>query len=439
MIGSAMKPAPEPAWLAALRGEARAHFEAQGLPTTKAEPWRYFPTRALRGRDLLAPPSAAGVAPVTREDVLQHVISDVCGVAVFVDGVFAADLSFLGGLPDGLAVGSVAAALGQDTTLPDVLGRVAPSARDGLVAANTAAFRDGLRLDVARDVVVKAPVLALFIQRDLGAVSQPRNVVTVARGAEVTLITRHVTVGAEGAQGAVDNTVTEVLLGENAALRHVLAQEGTADGAFAVAHTHVRLLGHARYRGFVLSLGTGDGRASCAIELAGEGTECDVDGLVVGRGSERHDVFTDVIHQVPHTRSAQAFAALADDKSTATYQGRVSIREGARGADAKQSSRNLILAEGAQVHSKPELRIDNDDVKAIHGATVGQLDEDVLFYLAARGFAPEDARRVLTVAFAREALGTLGAEPWAVALRDVAVGHLQGGGLEDGALAESEA
>ncbi|MCB9731226.1 MAG: Fe-S cluster assembly protein SufD [Deltaproteobacteria bacterium] len=420
--------------LAALRAAGRARFEADGLPSTKAEAWRYFPTRALRGRDLLTP-AAGGALAVTRDDVLAHVISGVSGVAVFVDGAFIDGLSFLGGLPDGVRVGGLGATLAEgEAVLADVLGRVADVARDGLVAANAAAFTDGLRLDVAKGIVVEAPVLALFLRSDAAVVCQPRSVVTLGRGAAVTLVTRHVAVGAAAGEGGgelVDNAVLEVLLGEGAALRHVVADEGGA--GFSVLHTHVKLSRDARYRGFLLSLGEGDGRASFALELAGEGTECELDGLVVARGGARRDVFTDVDHQVPHTRSAQGFAALADDKATATYQGRVSIREGARRADARQQSRNLILSEGAQVHTKPELRIDNDDVAAAHGTTVGQLDEGALFYLASRGFSPEEARRVLTAAFAGEALESLGDEPWALALRRIATGRLPGGRLEDAA------
>lgn len=410
MTGSATM--REPSWLSALRASGRERFEATGLPSTRLEAWRYFPTRGLRGVELTAPapPSAAVDAAV----VAGARLPGVAGLAVFVDGRFAPALSDLAALPDGLHVGGLADALATDAdALEGHLGRA--DATDPLVAANAGAFTDGLRCDVAAGVAVGAPVQALFVATGAAPATgrQPRNVVTLGRAAELTLIVSHV--GADADVAGATNAVTELTLADGATLRHVIVED-EAPGTLHVGHVHARVGRDATFRSFVLALGGSSARTSVRAELSAPGASCDLGGLYLPTGSQRLDHYTEVDHQAPHTSSDSYYAGVIDDDAVGNFLGVVFIREGAAKSDARQLNKNLLMSAGAQANTKPQLEIDNDDVKAAHGATVGQLDERALFYLLSRGLDPRAARGVLTFAFARDALSRAGAGAFAETL-----------------------
>lgn len=419
MTGSATM--PEPTWLSALRATGRARFEATGLPSTRLEAWRYFPTRGLRGVDLVTPPAAA--SPDVADRALAAAVAGarlpgVGALAVFVDGRFAPALSDLGALPAGVHVGGLADALADaaDTdadTLKAQLGRA--DANDPLVAANAAAFADGLRCHVPAGICVADPVQALFVATGAApdAGRQPRSVVTVGRAAELTLIVSYV--GASADVAGATNAVTELALDDGATLRHVVVEDEAA-GAVHVGHVHARVGRDATYRSFVLSLGGDAARTSIRAELTAPGASCDLGGLYLPTGSQRLDHYTEVDHQAPHTSSDSYYAGVIDDVAVGNFLGVVFIREGAAKSDARQLNKNLLLSAGAQANTKPQLEIDNDDVKAAHGATVGQLEERALFYLLSRGLDPRAARGLLTYAFARDALSRVGAGVFAEAL-----------------------
>ena len=435
-------------WLGDLHAAGRACFEALGLPSTKIEAWRYFPTRALRGVDLSATagrgpePGAApcgpqggpqGAAERVRAAVLAERLPATIACAVFVDGRFAPAASDLAELPAGVTVGSLAAALAADPERVRAhLGQVASSEGAALVAANQSWFADGLYVDVPAGAAAPGAVQALFVTTAAaGPAVHPRNLVVLGRSAELTLV-----VSWAGTSDAVHatNAVTELVLGDNATLRLAnVEDEGAA--TVHVHHLQARQGRDSTLSTFTLSLGGDSARTSIRAELAAHGASCHLDGLYLAAGAQRLDHYTEVDHQAPHTVSTQYYAGVIDDRATGNYLGLVFIRPGAAKADARQLNKNLLLAPGATANSKPQLEIDHDDVKASHGTTVGQLDDQALFYLLSRGIAPSEARGILTLAFAQDALARLGAGPHAAALVHRVAAKLRA----EGVLAAAEA
>ncbi|PKN54643.1 MAG: Fe-S cluster assembly protein SufD [Deltaproteobacteria bacterium HGW-Deltaproteobacteria-14] len=408
----------EQPWLGALRARGRARFEALGLPSTKAEAWRYFPTRSLRGVDLGAGRPAGGapdrLEAIDPARVAAARLPGTVACAVFVDGRFAAAASDLGELPAGVTIGSLAAALANDPERVRAhLGSVAPSEGAALVAANESWFADGLWVDVPANTAVAGPVQVLFLTTDAaGPATHPRNVVVMGRSAELTLV-----LGWSGPAGRAyaTNAVTELVLGDNATLRLTNVEDEGA-GATHVHHVQARQGRDSTLRTFALSLGGESARTSIRAELGASGASCHLDGLYLAAGAQRLDHYTEVDHQAPHTASNQYYAGVIDDKAVGSYLGVVFIREGAAKTDASQLNKNLLLAPGATANSKPQLEIDHDDVKASHGTTVGQLDDKALFYLLSRAIGPEEARGILTLAFAQDALSRLGDDAYAATL-----------------------
>ncbi|TNF29457.1 MAG: Fe-S cluster assembly protein SufD [Deltaproteobacteria bacterium] len=399
-------------WLGALKAEGRARFEALGLPSTKAEAWRYFPTRALRGVDLGAAGPEASALDADHIAALRLPGTIAC--AVFVDGRFSAERSDLAALPAGVTIGSLAAALAADPERVRAhLGAVAPSEGAAMVAANEAWFDDGLWVDVPANAAVEGPVEVLFVTTEAaGPATHPRNVLVLGRSAELTLV-----FGWSGPAGRAyaTNAVTEIALGDNATLR-LANVEDEGDGATHVHHLQARQGRDSTLKTFSLSLGGEAARTSVRAELGAPGASCHLDGLYLAGGKQRLDHYTEVDHQAPHTQSRQYYGGVIDDRAVGNYIGLVFIREGASKTDAQQLNKNLLLAPTATANAKPSLEIDHDDVKASHGTTVGQLDEKSLFYLLSRGISPEDARGILILAFAQDALARLGEGAHAQAL-----------------------
>ncbi|PIE17217.1 MAG: Fe-S cluster assembly protein SufD [Proteobacteria bacterium] len=441
MTGSATTRRPEvgaavtAADLTELRARGRQGFAAQGLPSTKAEPWRYFSTRPISKRPVDAAPAAP--APVSAEDIAPWLLDGVAGTAVFVDGRFEPALSDLQALGQRVRVGGLAAAIeAEPERLGALVGTVASADADGLVAANQAWFADGLFVEVPARAVVEAPILALFYATGGGAaerVRQPRNLVLMGRSSQATVVCRYV--GAADDAG-LTNAVTELSLADNAALRHVEIEE-EAPEALHVGRVVGRQGADSQLRSYVLSLGGKAARTAVRAELAGAGAECVLDGLYVAAGEQRLDHYTEIDHLVGHTTSSEYYAGVMDGGAVGNFQGVVYIREGAVDSRTQQLNRNLLLAPGAQANCKPQLEIDNDDVAATHGTTIGQLDPMALFYLESRGIDRDTARGILTFAFAREALGRLGVAslsealiPRILAKLDVAVASDDGDDLD---------
>jgi Fe-S cluster assembly protein SufD len=384
-----LDPQTDEGWKAKLAAAAR--FEALGWPSTRLERWRYFSTKALQDLDLTTPPETKNVPlpPLPSPRI------------VFIDGRFAPHLLSLEGCEDVLVR---ALSDYDDTTRLALLGRLTPGdgQKDGaLEHANLAFLTDGLHLKVKK--ASRAPLLHVVHLTTGEGVIHHRTIVELEAFAELPLVVHHLGTSDHGDGRYLQNLVTECHLAEGSALqlgKHVA--EGAAGNH--IDSTWVRQAKTSRFSSFSLSLTGARVRTAITVELAGEGAECQVDGLYLGHGQSVLDHMTDVRHQVPHTSSAETWAGVLDDQSTGTFQGLVRIASGAIKSQTRQLTRTLLLSEKAQANAKPELHIDCDDVAATHGASIGQLDPLQRFYLESRGLTPDEARRFLIGAFAKNVL-----------------------------------
>jgi Fe-S cluster assembly protein SufD len=413
-----------PAWLSRLREDGLRQFERQGLPTTRDEEWKY--TR-------VAPLTERPFAPAREVRAGEDVAAVVDRLAVpgprlvFVDGRFVPALSVLAGLPRGLTLKSLKDALREDgEALEAVLGQRALAKAHPFTALNAALLEEGAFLRLAPGALVEAPVQLLFLARgDAPVLASPRIVVVAGESSEATLVETYAGV-AEGSGATFTNAVTEVTLGDNASLHHYKLQvEG--DAALHLGGLHARQGRDSRFASHAFAFGGVLARNEIHATFAGEGGECTLNGLYVGRGAQHLDNRTDLDHAVPRCTSRELYKGVLDDRSRGVFHGRVRVREDAQRTDASQQNRNLLLSEAAQVDTRPQLEILADDVKCAHGAAVGRLDENALFYLRSRGIARGEAERLLTHAFASELVRAVPEGPVRARVEQLLAWKLPGG------------
>ncbi len=388
-------PGAERGWIVDLRDRAAAALVANGFPTRRVEAWKYTDLRRVLRAEFAAPARPGTPDAAT----LASCLPDDGPVAVFVDGAFCASLSRLGG--DARLVPLAAALDAGDVTAERLLTASGAIEEPGLGALNTALMRDGMLIDIGDNAELDQPVRLLFVTTDGWAgEAHPRTLISLGRNARATVAIDHMTLGS--ATGLV-NSVTDIELGPGAALT-LNKQQREAVGAFHIAQTHVRLGRDATFESFALATGGRVARNEIRARLDGKGADCTLNGLTLARGRQHIDNTTNVDHAVAHGRSRQLYKNIVDDRARSVFLGRVHVAPDAQKTDAGQMIRNLLLAPGARADTKPELIIHADDVKCGHGATVGDLDAEALFYLRSRGIAAEAARAMLIEGFAGEVL-----------------------------------
>jgi Fe-S cluster assembly protein SufD len=320
---------------------------------------------------------------------------------VFVDGQFLPNFSCIGGLPGGLAVSSLKQEIANGAELlEDHLVRYLNIQRDAFCALNTAFAEDGGFVHVARGVSLEAPIHLLFLSSgtDLPTMMHPRNLLLIEREAQATIIEEYVSLG----DGTVfSNSATELVAGEDSTISHFMIEREHRE-AFNVSTLRIQQGRSANVASHSLLLGGGLVRNNVHPVLAGEGGECLINGLFVGNGRQHLDNYMYVEHVRPHCSSRQFYNGILDDAAHGVFHGRIIVHRDAQKTDAKQTNRNLLLSDDAQIDTKPQLEIYADDVKCTHGATIGQIEENALFYLRSRGIDEVSARRLLLSAFARE-------------------------------------
>jgi len=396
----------QPRWLQSLRQKAFESFSDVGFPTTHDEDWRFTKVSVVSG----TPFELAEPATVSREQLEPFGISQFTPRLVFVNGLFARELSTIAALPKGVKIGSVAA---QAAESPEVvqqhLGRYLNLERDAFAALNSAFIEDGLYVEVPDGAVVEQPIYAVFVTvpGSTPSMNHPRNLVIAGKNAQVTIVEDYVSLG-EGA--TLSNAVTELIAGENAQVEHyMIVREGEQSynfstlriqqGRAAKVATHSLLLSGALVRNNVHPV------------LAGEGSECLINGLFMANGRQHMDNYMLVEHASPHCDSRQFYNGILNGNSHGVFHGRIIVHKDAQKTDAKQTNRNLLLSDEAQIDTKPQLEIYADDVKCTHGATIGRVDENALFYLRSRGLDEASARHVLLLAFANECLERMNSQP----------------------------
>jgi len=403
-------------WLAATRRRAMERFAAEGWPTRRTEAWRHTSLEAL-AQQVFSEPGRA-VLPkrmLPADDEPGHRL-------VFVDGRYAPALSRLGPLPAGARVGTLADALARgDQWIEPCFGEAADG--ESPVALNTALAGDGAAIHIARGVAISAPIHLVFVAASAGVANHVRNLIVAAEGTEATIIEHYL--GKDGA-ASFTNTVTRIEAGADARITHLkLQQEGAA--AFHLGALSVHQARGARFASHSLSFGARLARHDITTHFDGDGCEALLNGLYHVDADRHVDHHTRIEHAYPRGTSREFYRGLVDGSARGVFTGRILVAPGALGTDAQQRTDNLLLSRKAEADARPELEIYADDVRCVHGATVGQVDEEHLFYLRARGLDDAHARALLTYAFAAEALARVGPDALRHRAEDALRARLPGG------------
>jgi Fe-S cluster assembly protein SufD len=390
------------AWLTALREEAANCVSTLTLPTTRDEEWRFTDISLLTNTSFVP---ALSVTCLEAVDVAHFYIEEATTRLVFVDGFYAPQLSSTS-KQSGVVVSNLSATMATHATaIEPHLGHHAIVNNNVFAAQNTAFLHDAAVVIVPRGVAVAAPVHLLFIATQKELVSTPRCLVVAEAGSTVTVIEDYVVLSLAHSQEEAHftNAVTEVVLVDNAHVTHVRVQrEGSK--AFHIANCAVSL-GHAsNYQSVSVALGARISHYNLYVLQTAEGSNCTLDGLTLISGRQLADTHTCIDHAKPHGISRQLHKCIVGGSAHAVFNGKVMVREGAQRTDAKQSNRNLLLTAKAHIDTKPQLEIFASDVKCTHGATIGQLDSEEVFYLQSRGLTEAAARNLLTYAFGAEVI-----------------------------------
>jgi Fe-S cluster assembly protein SufD len=383
------------------RQQAMAVFRQAGLPTPRVEPWKYTNLNRLAQIAFAAPandptpPAPLPAGLLTAEAPAIEIL--------LLNGRLRLDAGALALLPPGVDIRSLGEAVQDDPSLAVALA-AADTAADAMLALNAALMTDGVVIRVAPGVVVDRPIHLLSVGR--AAAGKPvafhsRHLVQLGAGARLTLVESHVGDGPYWSHPAL-----QIALGPGARLDHCKLQDEAAE-AYHIAHAEAALAAGAVYESVVLQTGALLGRNEIRVRLAGEGAGCNLYGFYLGRGRQHLDNTTEIVHAQPRTSSREVYKGVLDDQARGVFQGKIAVARNAQKADGHQLCKTLLLSDRAEIDNKPELEIFADDVKCSHGAAAGELDDDALFYLRARGIGLVAARRMLIEAFLADLLGEI--------------------------------
>ncbi|HXB26280.1 MAG TPA: Fe-S cluster assembly protein SufD [Gemmatimonadaceae bacterium] len=414
-----------PAWLTGARRAAMDHFIATGFPTKKNEDWHFTSPAAIAEVDWLPLRDASG--QVQPDDLAQFTLGLDAPRLVFVNGRYASGLSSLSGLPARVRVLDLAGHW-NDAAAENWLTKIATPTRDAFTALNTAFAVDGAIVHVPADTVVEMPIHLLYVTDSEAAkgATHPRTLIVADRHSVVTVIESYVTLGDAT---YFTNAVTEIEVADGAKVDHYRI-ERESERAYHVGTTEVRQGRDSRYHSFSFATGGALARVNLYTVLGGEGGETLMHGLYMLDGTQHIDHQTRIEHAAPHCASREVYKGIMDDASHGVFNGKVYVQPEAQKTDGKQTNNNVLLSETAQADTKPQLEIFADDVKCTHGATVGRLDEVALFYLRSRGIDLEQARTLLTYAFAADVLERIDQPDVRKALEALTLERFVGGGAE---------
>lgn len=405
-------------WLSEQRQSGIDCFGENGFPTTRHEAWKYTDVRPLLKHNFSVVDSVA-------HDINDEQLNEIrfagleCRELVFVNGHFSPELS----AEQDTTVCSLANA--SDAAKQEIetyFNRVARSDKHGFAALNSAFVVDGAFIHVPDNVELDLPIHLIFIAcaQDTSFISHPRNLIVLGNNTRATVIESYV--GVDDASYCT-NTVTEIVTGQGATLEHYKLQQ-ESNNAFHIGYLQAQCLKDSRLQSHSVSLGGALVRNDIDAVLAEPGAHVGLNGLYVVGGNQHIDNHTRVDHSVPNTSSEENYRGVLDGKARAVFNGKVVVHKDAQKTDAQQSNANLLLSNDAEIDTKPELEIYADDVKCSHGATVGQLDDNMLFYLRSRAIDENTARSLLTFAFAEEVIKRLSLTPVRERIEYKVVGRL---------------
>jgi len=394
----------ENGWLKSQRIAAFARFEHLGFPSRNVEYWKYTDTKALTKREFKL---------ATHYD--QQVAADLMKAKglkldayrlVFVDGLLSTELSELENLQEAVVIEPLSQALATELELTSgMMGRLAGIDTDVFTALNFAFVREGAVVRLGNNQKLNKPLLITYLStaNDMAVMSHPRIIIAAGANSELQLIEHFI--GADDAQNFT-NRVVEGVIERNASMHHTLLQQ-PSDKEWWIGRIQIEQKRDSRYTSHQMNLGGKLVRDDLVCDLNGSGAEADFSGLLFGRSRQHLDIHTLVNHNAPLTNSYETYKTILNDRSHGVFNSLVVVKKESQKINAVQSNANLLLSDQAEIDTKPELEIFADDVKCSHGATTGQLDKDALFFLMARGIGEEEARGLLTLAFANEVIDKL--------------------------------
>ncbi|HSE30330.1 MAG TPA: Fe-S cluster assembly protein SufD [Pyrinomonadaceae bacterium] len=394
---------PTAAWAELVRGSALDRFEQLGFPTVKSEEWKY----TNLGPFLKEKITPAVPVEIAADAIARYVYPEtVNNHAVLVNGFFNAELSSLKG--EGIVACDLLEAIADaryGKIAREYLARNATYHDNGLTALNTAFLQSGLFLLIPRDVKVEAPLQITLVSdsSEPHTASFPRVLVVSEEHSSATIIENYVSLDD---QPHFTNAVVEIVLLDGARLEHYRVQRENSN-ALHVGTTATELGRGSSYDTTSITMGAQLSRHDISVVLDHEGAECWVDGLYIVGADQHADTHSVIDHKQPHCNSHQLYKGILDGNGRAVFNGKIFVRHGAQKTDAIQTNKNLLLSSRARVDTKPQLEIFADDVKCAHGAAVGQLNPEELFYLYTRGINPTLARNLLTYGFAEEVIGKI--------------------------------
>lgn len=406
--------ADEPAWLQTLRESSFAEFERAGFPNVKQEDWKYtnvtpiaranfIPVLTANGTELNKGANHSGLAPFIYDEARASRL-------VFVNGMFRAELSSKSALPEGVVAVDLREALRDgehEKTVREYLEH--PVLANGFAALNTALFTSGLFLRIPRGLTVEVPIHLLFVGEGATEATPPaafpRVMIVADENSSASIIESYASPSDDSVY--LTNAIVDLSLAQGAHLQHYKIQRESMS-AFHVAATRAELGPHSGYHTTTINFGAALSRHDIRVQMDHVGAECSVDGLYMIDGAQHTDTHSLIDHRQPHCTSRQLYKGILDGKSRAVFNGKVFVRHGAQQTDAQQTNKNLLLSNQAQVDTKPQLEIFADDVKCTHGAAIGQIDEEEMFYLESRGINPALAKNMLTYGFAEEVIEKIG-------------------------------
>ena len=380
-----------------LRQAGLNRFQEMGFPTTNDEDWRFTSLKPftelpfeimIESNSQTIDQSAIDGVAFSQQDTDR---------LVFVDGHISSELSQISEQSEGVIVSNLASDL---TTIETKIGHLSCKDQNPFIALNDAFFTDGAWIQIPANQSLSKPVHLIFLHTAIkdGQASHIRNLIIAETNARGTIIESHISLGQAAAS---TNVVTETQLGDGSNLEHIKFQDQSRL-AIHFASLHSKLGGDARYAFHSFALGAQLSRNNLRMDLAKPGIECMLNGLYMTRGRQLADHHMIVNHAAPHCDSHEYFNGILDDQSRGVFHGRILVEPEAQKTDAKQTNKNLILSDKATVNTKPQLEIYADDVKCTHGATIGELDNEAIFYLRARGLDAHAARRMLMHGFTGE-------------------------------------
>lgn len=391
-----------PNWLSRLRESAMDRFEQLGFPSVKEEEWKYTNVAPISRVDFQPVISVATPFGTSEIRTLSYPETEATTL-IFRNGIFTPNQEFV--VQSGVVAMDLAEAIVDPKyaeLVREHLARNADYNANGFTALNTALFSSGAFIFIPQNVVLESPLHLLFVSETLNAkaASFPRVLIVAEANSHATLVESYAGLGGGT---YFTNAVVEIVLKDGARLEHYKIQRESIEG-FHIATTSADLGSSSSYDTTTINFGGQLSRHDIQVRMTHEGAECRVDGLYMVGASQHTDTHSVIDHQQPHCTSHQLYKGILDGKSRAVFNGKIFVRHGAQKTDAMQTNKNLLLSDEARIDTKPQLEILADDVKCAHGAAVGQIDENELFYLETRGIHPDLAKNLLTYGFAEEVI-----------------------------------